>query len=102
MWWDSAVLDVEALRLFVGTVDGVPVGTALAFVTPPAIGIYMVAVLPAQRRRGIATALTRAAAAVEPGLPSALVATNAGRPLYRAMGYRCADISHWWRRRTDQ
>ena len=100
MWWDAAVLDVDALRLFVGTVDGVPVGTALAFVTPPATGIYMVAVLPAQRRRGIATALTRAAAAVQPGLPSVLVATNAGRPLYHAMGYRCADTSHWWRRRT--
>jgi ribosomal protein S18 acetylase RimI-like enzyme len=99
MWWDPAVLDVAAMRLFVGTVDGVPVGTALAFVTPPTIGIYMVAVLPAQRRRGFATALTRAAAA-QPGLQSALVATDAGRPLYQAMGYRCAGSSHWWRRQA--
>lgn len=67
--------------------DGVGVGTAASIVTGRTNNIGAVAVLPAFRGRGIATALTEAAIAAGPGVPATLSATAAGRGVYRRLGF---------------
>ena len=68
--------------------DGVGVGTAASIVTGRVNNIGAVAVMPAFRGRGIAGALTEAAAAVAPGVPATLSATPAGHGVYRRLGFR--------------
>ncbi|MFT3970916.1 MAG: GNAT family N-acetyltransferase [Micropruina sp.] len=68
--------------------DGVGVGTATSIVTGRVNNIGAVAVLPAFRGRRIATALTEAAIAAGPGVPATLSATDAGRGVYRRLGFR--------------
>lgn len=67
--------------------DGVGVGTAASIVTGRVNNIGAVAVLPAFRGRGIASALTEAAIAIAPGVPATLSATPAGRGVYRRLGF---------------
>ena len=67
--------------------DGVGVGTAASIVTSRVNNIGAVAVLPAFRGRGIGSALTEAAIAMAPEVPSTLSATPAGRRVYRRLGF---------------
>jgi GNAT superfamily N-acetyltransferase len=78
------------VRLYTGSVDGVPVATAMLVVTGSVAGIYWVATLEAQRRRGYGEALTWAAVAggAEHGCTVAsLQASELGRPVYARMGF---------------
>lgn len=68
--------------------DGVGVGTAASIVTARVNNIGAVAVMPAFRGRGIASALTEAAAGLAPGVPTTLSATPAGHGVYRRLGFR--------------
>ena len=63
------------------------VGTALSVATDRVNNIGAVAVMPAQRRRGIGAALTEAAIAVAPTLPATLSATALGRGIYARLGF---------------
>jgi GNAT superfamily N-acetyltransferase len=79
------------VRLFIGSLDGRPVGTAVAIRTGDVSGVYAVGTLPAARRRGVGTALTWAA--VEAGRAwgcdtTVLQASEMGLPIYEAMGFR--------------
>ena len=67
--------------------DGVGVGTAASIATSQVNNIGAVAVLPAFRGRGIASALTEAAIAMAPDVPATLSATPAGRGVYRRLGF---------------
>ena len=49
------------LAMFVGYVDGRPVGSSVAVGTPDAGGVYVVGTVESARRRGVGTALTWAA-----------------------------------------
>ncbi|MGI8478751.1 MAG: GNAT family N-acetyltransferase [Gaiellaceae bacterium] len=46
------------VRLFIGALDGKPVGTSIAIRSREASGVYNVGTLPSARRRGVGTALT--------------------------------------------
>jgi GNAT superfamily N-acetyltransferase len=79
------------VRLFIGSLDGRPVGTAVAIRTGDVSGVYAVGTLPAARRRGLGSALTWAA--VEAGHAwgcdtTVLQASEMGLPIYEAMGFR--------------
>jgi GNAT superfamily N-acetyltransferase len=79
------------VRLFIGSLDGRPVGTAVAIRTGGVSGVYAVGTVPAARRRGVGTALTWAA--VEAGRAwgcdtTVLQASEMGLPIYEAMGFR--------------
>ena len=78
---------LAGLTLLVAEIDGEGVGTALSVATDRVNNIGAVTVMPAQRGRGIASALTEAAVAVAPGLPATLSATSAGRGVYRRLGF---------------
>ena len=78
---------LAGLTLLIAELDGEGVGTALSVATDRANNIGAVAVMPAQRGRGIAGALTEAAAAAAPGVPAVLSATPAGHGVYRRLGF---------------
>jgi ribosomal protein S18 acetylase RimI-like enzyme len=77
---------------YVGYADGEPVSTAAAVMGGGAVGIYNVATLPGQQRRGYGEAVMRHAlgeACREHGIErSILQSTPAGYRLYERMGYR--------------
>lgn len=77
--------------MFLARQDGVGVATSLVCVTGREAGVFAVATVPAQRRRGIGRAVTaqavRAAAAAGADFVW-LHASMLGEPVYAAMGFR--------------
>lgn len=79
-----------SLVRFAGRVDGKIVGVSELLIAHGVAGIYLVATLEAQRRRGVGAALTHAAIALarQRGFSLAtLQATPVGQLLYRRMGF---------------
>lgn len=79
------------VQLFVGRLDGRPVGTSVAIRSRTASGVYNVGTLPEARRRGVGAALTWAA--VEAGRAwgydtIVLQSSTMGFSTYAAMGFR--------------
>ena len=86
----SFASDVD-VQLFIGRLDGGPVGTSVAIRSGDVSGIYAVGTKPSARRRGVGTALTWAALAAGRGWGCDLVvlqASEMGLPIYEAMGFR--------------
>lgn len=94
--WTPGVLELADLRLLLGLRDGAPIGTACAWVHDGVVGVYWIAVQPHHHGRGYGSALT--AAALTPGTPAVLVATAAGEPVYRRLGFRTRATTTWWTR----
>lgn len=83
----AARADVD---LFVGYLDGAPVGTSVAISSDHAAGVVNVLTLQEARGRGVGTALTWAAvqAGVARGHDTVVLqATPMGLPVYRSMGF---------------
>ena len=78
---------LPGLTLLVAEIDGEGVGTALSVATSRVNNVGAVAVMPAQRERGIGAALTEAAIAAADAVPATLSATAAGRGVYRRLGF---------------
>jgi Acetyltransferase (GNAT) domain len=79
------------MTCYVGFVGGNPVATAVLYTHRRLAGIYAVATVNQARRRGYGRALTQRAAedGFHAGCPlSFLQASEMGRPVYLAMGYR--------------
>jgi hypothetical protein len=91
-----AILDEPDMALFLGRVDGRPVGASMGYRTGDAIGVFGVTVVASARRRGYGTALTCAAMSPESGLPSVLSPSPEGAPLYSRIGFaRVGELSIW-------
>jgi ribosomal protein S18 acetylase RimI-like enzyme len=92
----SAAIAAHALRrrdvrCFLGLLGDEPVAGSMLAHAGGVAGIYNVATLPAVRRRGIGTALTRAALAAARHAGdrwAVLLAEPAGEGVYRALGFR--------------
>lgn len=82
-----SVLEDPRMVLWLGRVDGRPVGAAMSYRTDDAVGIFGVTTIASARRRGYATALTRAAILSETGLPSILAPSREAERLYGRLGY---------------
>ena len=80
----------ERIKLYIGTLDGVPVARSMVFFSSGVVGLYLVSVLEPFRNRGIGTAMT-----VEPLLDaredgyhvSVLMATELGERIYSKIGF---------------
>jgi ribosomal protein S18 acetylase RimI-like enzyme len=89
-------LQDPALSFFIARgADGTVAGTAMAMRTE-VLGIYGVGTVPAWRRSGVASALTRACIAIAPELTAVLQPTPAAQGLYTRLGFRYrSPFSHW-------
>lgn len=91
-----AILANPAMRMLTGTVSGAPVAAAMSYRTARAVGIFGVATVTGARRRGYATALTRAL--IDPALPTVLASGPETETLYRQLGFRTVgELRHWTR-----
>ena len=87
---DTVVEPGATSRVVLARIDGRPVSTALGFVLDGFAGVYNVATVPAEERRGGGSAVTRAVIddAIERGAVSAVLQTSsAGRPVYERFGF---------------
>jgi ribosomal protein S18 acetylase RimI-like enzyme len=83
--------DGTVIRLAGRLDDGQIAGTAVAWLSHGLLTLYFVGTQPEHRRRGIGTAMTRAALdlARERGIRTAALTSSAvGEPIYRRMGFR--------------
>jgi GNAT superfamily N-acetyltransferase len=81
------LLDDSRRRFWIARLDGKPAGVASALIDHGLNYVPLVATMPEARGRGIGTALTWRATLAEPSLPSALLSSDEGRPIYDRMGY---------------
>jgi hypothetical protein len=94
------ILDEPRMVLWLGRVEGMPVGAAMSYRTDEAIGIFGVTTIASARRRGYGSALTRAAMLVESGLPSILAPSPEGEGVYRRLGFERVGELRIWSRQT--
>jgi len=81
------VLEDDAMKMFIGRVDGRPVAAAMGYRTDDAVGVFGVTTVSSARRRGYGAALTRAAMLTGTGLPSVLAPSKEGEGVYLKMGF---------------
>lgn len=81
------VLDLDGWHMWLGVLEGVPVGTAAAHVTDAFVDVEWISAKPSARGKRIGEALTWAATLVEPERPAMLIASDLGQPVYERMGY---------------
>jgi predicted N-acetyltransferase YhbS len=94
----TASLRVPGLTLLLATLDGHPVGTAIAATDGTVLNLAGVAVLTSARRQGIGTQLTATCLATAPTLPAVLSSSDEGHPVYRTLGFTDAGpTTLWWR-----
>ena len=80
-------IEVDDLHIFVGYDGDEPVTTASSHVGARLQHVEFVATRPEWRGRGYGEAITWRATLTDPTLPAALIASDAGRPVYERMGY---------------
>jgi hypothetical protein len=91
-----AVLEDEAMKMFVGRVEGHAVAAAIGYRMDDVVGVFGVTTLASARRRGYGTAVTCAAMLTETGLPAILVPSPEGADLYRRLGFEAVgELSIW-------
>lgn len=93
-------IEVPHLSCYLGSVDGEPLATSVLFNYRGVAGIYAVTTLERARRRGYGRAITEKA--IRDGLRAGatrgfLQASDMGRPVYEAMGFRSAFDHITWR-----
>jgi len=78
-------------RVVLARIDDRPISTALGFILDGTVGVYNVATIPEEERRGGGSAVTRAVIddAVGRGAVGAVLqSSDAGRPVYERIGFR--------------
>ena len=99
----ATVLDDPAMALFLGRVEGKPVGASMGYRTDDAVGVFGVTTVESARRRGYGAALTRAAMLPESGLPAVLAPSPQGERVYRRLGFEpVGALTIWAREGRDQ
>lgn len=84
---DPRLVEHGALSAWVGYADGVPVATAGSHTAHGLTEVEWVSTMPEHRGHGYGAALTWLATIADPRLPAVLLATDAGQPVYRRLGY---------------
>ena len=92
------VLDDEAMKMFLGRVEGRGVAAAMGYRMKDVVGVFGVATVASARRRGYGTALTCAAMLTDTGLPAILAPSREGEGVYRRLGFvSVGELSIWSR-----
>jgi hypothetical protein len=91
-----SILADDAMKMFIGRVEGRAVAAATGYRTESAVGVFGVTTVASARRRGYGTAVTRAAMLVETGLPAVLAPSREGEGVYVRLGFeRVGELSIW-------
>jgi len=91
-----SILEDDAMKMFLGRVDGQAVAAAMGYVTDDAVGVFGVTTVASARRRGYGTAVTRAAMFTETGLPAILAPSKQAERLYARLDFeRVGELSIW-------
>ncbi|BCJ75659.1 hypothetical protein CS0771_52030 [Catellatospora sp. IY07-71] len=90
------LLHAPGWRAWLARRDGAPAAAGYTFDDGTALGVYSLATLPEHRRAGLARALLTAMLAAHPRRTATLVATEAGRPLYAALGFVTVSTATWY------
>lgn len=89
-------------RMWIGWVDEKPVAAASVWIEHGINDVTLVVTMPEARRRGYGEALTWVAAQADPELPSMLLSSDDGRPVYERMGYLPLwRVTLWYRIRPE-
>ncbi len=83
----AATLDDPGMVYLNARLDGKVVASVIAHATDDMVGLYGLSTLPAYRRRGYATALVRAVAALRPHLPTCVQPDPETIPIYTGIGF---------------
>jgi GNAT superfamily N-acetyltransferase len=98
--WGLPLLEAPGIEVFLASRHGQPFSTGVTTTHGgEVVGIWNMATLPAQRRQGAARALLAHVIAYHVGRGARhfyLLATKAGEPLYRQVGFRTASESAVW------
>jgi hypothetical protein len=98
-----ALLDDPRFRMWVGWADDQPVSTSATFIAEGINNVINVATIPEALRRGYGAAVTWHATRADPSLPTLLVASDQGQPVYEKMGYqKKLDITLWSRKSPEE
>src|SRR5918997_6987402 len=106
-WFSRSLsgLPTDALRVYVASRAGEPIGCCVTADTGANSEIQMVAVVPEARGQGLSGKLIAHALADAVGRgceTSTLVATKLGRPVYEKLGFRPLGVLEMWERRVAQ
>lgn len=102
-FYTPEVASIPGLSIYLGSIDGTPVSTAVGYVAREGVGVFNVATPPQHRRRGFGAALT--ARAVADGFSAGarlawLQSSAAGESVYRRMGFRQVEAYRLFTRAT--
>jgi hypothetical protein len=96
------LLDLDGWHMWLGVLDGEPVGTAAAKVNESVIDVEWISTMPSARGKRIGEALTWRATLAAPELPAMLIASDLGQPVYERMGYlRLSRFTLWIGKRGE-
>jgi hypothetical protein len=91
-------LDDDAMKMFLGRVEGRAVAAAMGYRMNDVVGVFGVTTVASARRRGYGTALTCAAMLTDTGLPAILAPSHEGEGVYRRLGFvSVGELSIWSR-----
>ena len=94
-----SILEDPRMVLWLGQVEGKPVGAAMSYRTDEAVGIFGVTTIPTARRRGYGGALTSVALLTDTGLPAVFAPSPEGEPVYARLGFeRVGELLIWSRK----
>ncbi|MEX0664240.1 MAG: N-acetyltransferase [Acidimicrobiia bacterium] len=92
----AGLLELPGWHMWLGMIDGEPVGTSAAHVSDTLVDVEWISAMPSARGKRVGEALTWAATCVQPDLPAMLIASDLGQPVYERMGYlRLSRFTLW-------
>jgi ribosomal protein S18 acetylase RimI-like enzyme len=91
-----SILADTRMTMLIGRVEGEAVAAGMSYRTDAADGIYGVTTISSARRRGYASALTRAL--IDPTMPAVLSPSPEAEGLYRRLGFEQVGELRQWRR----
>lgn len=92
------VLTVPGCSVWLAYREGLPAAAACTLDDGGVAGVYWLATSPEHRSAGLGRAVMGHVVGAHAGRASALIATEAGRPLYESMGFRTVATTTWYMR----
>lgn len=90
------VLEITGWTAWLARRDGEPAAAGFSYDDGKSVGIYWLATLPEHRSQGLARAIMTEILAAYPDRAATLVATDAGVPLYRSLGFVTVSTAVWY------